>query len=248
MKHMNTKKLLLWLVFSCGMFVMLTAETPYNPGQSQVFLSPDEQELDKLAQELVGLESSDGKEALVAKKQKILEALDELKAEEPRIKQIHNQFNKVKLKLKSFKNKCTFGDCRNVLRYTITNNSDQKITNFKYLLSIKHKGKVIYSDVFGPKIEKSVFPGASREIESEFDEDLEIYDMVLPKGTTTSLTLLEVQVDFEDWLSDQYEEYQTALKRGKALLKETENEIRQYDKNVEKRRQEIANRIAQLKQ
>ena len=71
--------------------------------------------------------------------------------------------------------------------------------------------------------------------------------MVLPKGTTTTMTLLGVQTNFQDWSEDPYEAYQQALKEIKTKLKDTEDAIKQFDKNADKRRKEINKRIAQLK-
>ena len=242
-----TNKYLLISTLSVLCILFLTAQTPYDVEQAQILPSPEEQELDRLAKELMQLDNATEKQTLIDQKNEIQAKLDELKSYESNVNQIHNQYKKIKLNLKSFKKECSFTECQNVLRYTITNNSDIKITNFSYRLTIRHKGKVIYSEDYHPHIEKSIYPGASDSINSGFDEDNEIYDMVLPKGTTTTMTLLGVQTNFQDWEYDPYEPYQRALKEIKTKLKDTEDAIKQFDKNADKRRKEINKRIAQLK-
>ncbi len=241
-----TNKYLLISTLSVLCILFLTAQTPYEIEQSQVLLSPEEQELNALTYELVQLDNSSKLEALIDQKQEIQAQLDEMKKHESEVKQVHNQFKKIKLSFKSLKEECTFSECRNVLRYTVTNNSNQTITNIGYQITIKSKGKVLYSAIFNNKEERSLLPGASYKRHSEFS-DSEMYDMIIPKGATTTLTLVAFQTDFQDWHKDYSEEYQSTLTELKKKLSEAEVDIAQYKKNIDIRRNEIVTRIAQLK-
>ena len=57
-----------------------------------------------------------------------------------------------------------------------------------------------------------------------------------------------VQLDFKDWVEDQYDEFNQGMKMLIAKQKEINNAIQQYHKTTDMRRAEITKRIAQLRQ
>ena len=230
------------------LYILLTAQTPYEGEAKEILLSPEEKELNELANKLTQLDDVSELEKLEKAKSIVEQGIEEAKQHEPKINQIHKSFQKIKLQFKSLKEECDFSECKNIIRYKITNNSNYKITNISYKITIKNNGKTIYSSAFYKKYEKAILPGAEYNSNGGFDDDDEMYDMVIPKSASISLTLTGVQLDFKDWVEDQYEEFNQGMKMLIAKQKEINNAIKQYHKTTDMRREEITKRIAQLRQ
>ena len=175
------------------LYLILTAQTPYEGEAKEILLSPEEKELNELANELTQLDDTSKLEKLEKAKSIVKQGIEEAKQHEPKINQIHKSFQKIKLQFKSLKEECDFSECKNVIRYKITNKSNYKITNISYTITIKNKGKILYTSMFNNSENKAILPGGSYDRNSGFN-DREMYDMVIPKSASISLTLTGVQL------------------------------------------------------
>lgn len=230
-------------------FVLLTAQTPYKDEffPNHLIITEEEQKLDQLTEQLDVIDRGDTPEK--AEIQAFIEAkkaeLEELKAIEPQIKEVHKIFKKVKFTMRSFKEECNyFQGCENIIKYTITNNSEYSITNIEWLFTITHKGKIIYQNSFYPENDILLLPGAKDTRRSGFS-NAETSEMVIPKGAKKTAKLVELKINGE-WIQDHYDEYQDTVKSIKKAITTAEKNLKSLEKQQLKQRKEILNQIAKI--